>query len=164
MVEKDLHTDAGCLEGISSRPSHRVEEQGAVLPPHSWTDAGVWRHRALGQGTASLQVEGDNLLVQAQLVENAVKRLGVQIQDGDQGSERRRPGASEPAVTTRRRTIISSRKERRNWSLSNPRSPQGCQEEPRRGLASSPNNSGGGECKLTLHLAPLYRCWAPGQP
>lgn len=52
-------------------------------------------------------------MVQAQLVENAVKRFGVQVQDGDQGSERRRSGASEPAVTTGGKKKQNHRQERK---------------------------------------------------
>lgn len=70
--------------GVSSRPLHRVKKQRAVLSLCSCEDGGERRQRALRQGTASPQVEGDNLLVQTQLAGDAVERLRVQIQDGDQ--------------------------------------------------------------------------------
>lgn len=51
-------------------------------------------------------------MVQAQLVENAVEGFGVQVQDGDQGGERRRSGGSGPAGTARRKAkAITSREE-----------------------------------------------------
>lgn len=49
-------------------------------------------------------------MVQAQLVEDAVEGFWVQVEDGDQGGERRRPGASEPTVTAGRggQTCVSA--------------------------------------------------------
>lgn len=88
---------------VQSSQSHRAEEQRAVLPLRTGTDARVRRRRALGQGTAGFQVEGDNLLVQAQLVEDAVEGFGVQVQDGDQPGEGRRPAALQPAVAAEER-------------------------------------------------------------
>lgn len=81
--------------GVSSRPLHGVEKQRAVLSLCRREDGRVRRQRALWQGAAGLQVEGDDLLVQAQLAGDAVKRLWVQIQDGDQGRESRWSGGEE---------------------------------------------------------------------
>lgn len=72
-----------------------MEEQRAVLSLCSCEDAGEWQQRALWQGTASPQVAGDDLLVQAQLAGDAVERLRVQIQDRDRVGESRRSGDKE---------------------------------------------------------------------
>lgn len=81
--------------GVSSRRLHGVKKQRAVLSLCSCEDGWERLQRALWQGTASPQVEGDDLLVQAQLAGDAVERLRVQIQDGDQGRESRRSGGEE---------------------------------------------------------------------
>lgn len=54
-----------------------MEKQRAVVSLCRREDGGVRRERALWQGTARLQVEGDDLLVQAQLAGDAVERLRV---------------------------------------------------------------------------------------
>lgn len=71
---------------------HGVKEQRAVVPLHRCEDGRQRREGASRQGAASPQVERHDPLVQAQLAGDAVQRLGVQIQDGDQGGESRRPG------------------------------------------------------------------------
>lgn len=75
--------------------SHWVEEQSAVLSLCSSEDIWEWRQRALRQGTTSPQVAGDNLLVQAQLGGDALKRLRIEIQDGHRVGESRRSGGNE---------------------------------------------------------------------
>lgn len=67
-----------------------MEEQCAVLSVP---------RRALWQGTARPQVTGDDLLVQTQLAADAVKRLRVQIQDGDRVGESRRSEVPELPLT-----------------------------------------------------------------
>lgn len=67
-----------------------VKEQRAVVPLHRREDGRQRREGAFGQGGTSPQVERHDPLVQAQLAGDAVQRLGVQIQDGDQGGESRR--------------------------------------------------------------------------
>lgn len=83
-----------CLIGRS----HWVEEQRAVLPLCSSEDARVRGQSALWQGTATPQVAGDDILVQAQLAGDVVERLGVQIQDGDGVREGGRSGGEEVPV------------------------------------------------------------------
>ena len=78
--------------------SHGVEEQRAVLPLCSSEDARVRGQSALWQGTATPQVAGDDILVQAQLAGDVVERLGVQIQDGDGVREGGRSGGEEVPV------------------------------------------------------------------
>lgn len=74
---------------------HGVKEQRAVVPLHRCEDGRQRREGASRQGAASPQVERHDPLVQAQLAGDAIQRLGVQIQDGDQGGESRRPGRRE---------------------------------------------------------------------
>lgn len=71
---------------------HRVKEQRAVVPLHRCKHGRQRREGASRQGGTSPQVERHDSLVQAQLAGDAVERLGVQIQDGDQGGESRRSG------------------------------------------------------------------------
>lgn len=74
---------------------HGVKEQRAIVPLHRCEDGRQGREGAFRQGGASPQVERNDPLVQAQLAGDAVQRLGVQIQDGDQGGESRWPGRRE---------------------------------------------------------------------
>lgn len=98
-----------------------MEEQRAVVSLRSCEDASERRQRALWQGTASPQVTGDDLLVQAQLAGDAVERLRVQIQDGDRVRESRRSGGlevPEPPLTVRGGEERGSINERGEGSLS----------------------------------------------
>lgn len=72
-----------------------MKEQRAVVPLHRREDGRRRRQGASGQRGASPQVERHDPLVQAQLAGDAVQRLGVQVQDGDQRGESRRSGRRE---------------------------------------------------------------------
>lgn len=72
-----------------------MKEQRAVVPLHRCKDGRQRREGASRQGGASPQVERHDPLVQAQLAGDAVKRLGIEIQDGDQGGESGRSGRRE---------------------------------------------------------------------
>lgn len=90
VLGEELWRHQGLLVFVCSWRLHCVKEQRAVVPLHRCEDGRQRWEGASRQGGASPQVERHDPLVQAQLAGDAVKRLGVQIQDGDQGGESRR--------------------------------------------------------------------------